>query len=438
MLKVISNSWALLFGMGLIMLGNGLLGSLLGVRASIEGFGLSATGLVMSGYFIGLIFGSATVPKMVGRVGHIRMFGALASLASTAVLIHVVIIDPWAWWVMRVVTGFSYAGLYVVTESWLNDASENESRGQLLSFYMVVLLAGMAGGQFLLNMAPPSGFELFVLISVLVGLAVVPILVTVSQAPDFETTESVSITQLFLVSPLGVIGMLISSVSMGTIFGLGAVYGTKIGMSVLDISFFMGAIVVGGAVVQLPLGRMSDRYGRRRTIIGVCVGGVVVSLFAAQGPVSGWHLYALAAALGAMSTPLYSLCAAHTNDYLTPPQMVAASGTLVLVSGAGATLGSPITAFAMDYFGPVAFYYCIAISLALVALYGVWRSTRRDAMSQEDQGDFVIMAPTPMSASFNPDVDLEEIEAAAEVDAQEVQASFEELAEELQHSDDVS
>jgi len=439
MIRVISNCWALLFGLGLIMLGNGLLGSLLGIRASIEGFGMSATGMIMSGYFIGMIFGSTVVPKLVGRVGHIRIFGALASLASTAVLVHVVFIDPWVWWVMRLITGFAYAGIYVVAESWLNDASENETRGQLLSFYMFVVLVGLAGGQFLLNVAAPSGYELFVLISVLVSLALIPILVSVSHAPDFETTESASVAQLFHVSPLGVIGMLVTSVSMGTVFGLGAVYAAKVGMSVKEISFFMGAIVVGGALVQLPLGRMSDRFGRRRIIIGLCVAGSMAALFAPQLNATGWQLYAIAAVLGALTTPLYSLCAAHTNDYLNPSQMVAASGALVLVSGIGAAMGPPLTAFAMDYFDSADFfYYSIAVFLGLVAFYGLWRSTRREAMAREDQGDFVVMAPTPISASFNPDVDLDEIEAAMEVDAEAVQASFEELADELSHTDEES
>ncbi len=439
MIRVISNCWALLLGLGLIMLGNGLLGSLLGIRASIEGFGMSATGMVMSGYFIGMILGSAVVPKMVGRVGHIRIFGALASLASTAVLVHVVFIDPWVWWVMRLVTGFAYAGIYVVAESWLNDASENETRGQLLSFYMFVLLVGMAGGQFLLNMASPSGYELFVLISVLVSLAVIPILVSVSNTPDFETTESASIAQLFHVSPLGVIGMLVTSVSMGTVFGLGAVYAAKVGMSVKEISFFMGAIIVGGAVVQLPLGRMSDRFGRRRVIVGLCIAGSVAALFAPQLNATGWQLYGVAAVLGALTTPLYSLCAAHTNDYLNPSQMVAASGTLVLVSGTGAAMGPPLTAFAMDYFDSTDyFYYSISVFLALVAFYGLWRSTRRVAMAREELGDFVIMAPTPISASFNPDVELKEIEAAMEADADDVHASFDELVDELSHHDEKS
>jgi MFS family permease len=435
MLHIISNCWALLFGMGLIMLGNGLQGSLLGVRASLEGFGLSTMGLVMSGYFIGMMGGSVIVPRLVGRVGHVRSFGALASLASTSILVHVIFIDPWLWWGMRIVTGFSYAGIFVVAESWLNDASENETRGQLLSFYMLINLASMAGGQFLLNVAEPAGFVLFALISVLVSLAVIPILTSVSKMPDYETTESVSIMQLFRVSPLGVIGMLVTSIAMGTIFGLGAVYAAKIGLSVSEISLFMGVIITGGAIVQFPLGKLSDRIGRRRVIIGSCLLGAIIAMAASQHSGHGWQLYLVVGLVGAFVTPLYSLCAIHTNDYLNPSQMVAASGTLVLVSGIGATMGPPLTAFAMDYLGIQAFFYSIALSLGLVGVYGMWRATQRAAMAQEDLGDFVAMAPTPMSVSFNAEVELEEIEAAAEIDADEVQASFEELVDELSEGD---
>ena len=430
MIKVISNCWALLFGMGLIMLGNGLQGSLLGVRASMEGFGISTTGLVMSGYFFGLILGSAVVPKMVGRVGHVRSFGALASLASTSILVHVVFIDPWVWWGMRVVTGFAYAGIYVVAESWLNDASENETRGQLLSVYMVISLIGLAGGQLLLNIAPPSGIVLFVMISVLISFAVIPILISASQAPHFETAESVSVIHLFRVSPLGVVGMMLSSFCIGSIFSVGPVYGTSIGLSVQEISFFMGTIILGGALVQFPLGRLSDTLGRRQIMIVSCFGAAAFSMLAPQY-IGGWQLYVIIAVVGGLSMPLYSLCAAHTNDYLSPPQMVAASGTLVLVSGMGATMGPPVTAFAMEYLGAPAFFYSIAVSLTMVAVYGLWRVTRREALAQEARGDFVVMAPTPISAGLNRDVELDEIEAAAEIDATQVQTSFEELANEL-------
>ena len=435
MFQVIANSWALFLGLGLIMLGNGLQGSLLGLRASLEGFGVTATGLVMSGYFIGLLIGSVIVPKFVARVGHIRSFGAMASLASTSILVHVVIIDPWVWWTMRFVTGFAYAGIYIVTESWLNDASENDNRGRLLSVYMLISLGGMAGGQLLLNIASPSGFELFVLISVLVSIAVIPILLSVSRAPDFNTSESVSVLQLYRVSPLGIFGMLVNGVMMGAVFGMGAVYAAGLGLTVREISFFMLSLVLGGALLQYPIGRLSDLLGRRQVIIVTCAAGTAAAFVAAGYQGGGWPMYALIALIGGLSTPLYALCIAHTNDHLSPGQMVAASGTLVLTVSVGSSLGAPVTAFAMEFLGANAFFHAIGVSMALICLFALWRSTRRAAITGAEAGDFVIMAPTPMSAVLNPDFDLEEIAAASEAEPEEIQESFEELVQDLENPD---
>ncbi|MBL6951484.1 MAG: MFS transporter [Alphaproteobacteria bacterium] len=434
MFQVISNSWALFLGLGLIMLGNGLQGSLLGLRASLEGFGVTATGLVMSGYFIGLLAGAAIMPKLVARVGHVRSFGAMASLASTSILVHVVVIDPWIWWGMRFVTGFAYAGLYIVTESWLNDASENSTRGQLLSFYMLISLGGMAGGQFMLNIANPSSYELFVLISLLVSIAVIPILLSVSKAPDFNTSESVGILQLYQVSPLGVFGMLVNGIMMGAIFGMGAVYAAGLGLSVREISYFMSSLVLGGAVLQYPLGKLSDVVGRRQVIIGACAAGTAACFIAPEVASSGWRFYLIVALVGGFATPLYALCIAHTNDYLSPSQMVAASGTLVLVGSIGASLGAPTTALAMDIFGSQAFFHAVGIAMAMICLFALWRVTQRSALASADTSDFVIMAPTPMSAALNPELELTEIATANETDAEAVQESFEELVHDLENT----
>jgi len=436
MLKVVSSCWALFLGLALIMLGNGLQGSLLGLRASMEGFSISVTGLVMSGYFIGLIAGATVVPKIVSRVGHIRSFGALASLASTSILVHIVFVDPWIWWSMRVATGFAYAGLYIVAESWLNDSATNETRGQLLSFYMLTLLAGLAGGQFMLNIADPQSFELFVLISVLVSVAVIPILISVSPAPAFETTESVGLFRLYQVSPLGVFGLFASGIAMGAIFGVGTVYATSVGLSVKEVSFFMASLIIGGFVMQYPLGWLSDRLGRRKIIVLSCTLGASVSFISSTLPISGWHLYMAIGLVGGFSMPLYSLFIAHTNDYLSPSQMVAASGTMVLANGLGASLGSPITAFVMDAVGPHGFFQTNGVALSLICLFALWRSTQREAMAHEDLGDFVPMAPSPLSAAINPELELDEIEAATEVDREAVDESFEELVEDLSSPDE--
>lgn len=435
MRKTLLNTWALFLGMGLIMLGNGLQGTLLGIRATLEGFDTSVTGLVMSGYFIGLIAGCYAVPRLIAKVGHVRVFGALASLASISILIHGVWVDPFLWWAMRLVTGFSYAGLYIVTESWLNDAADNDSRGQMLSIYMIISLGGLAGGQFLLNLASPEHIELFILSSLLISLAVVPILVSANRGPTLTSSESVSILQLYRVSPLGVFGMFASGVCMGAFFGMGSVYTTNLGFSVKEVALFMSSLIIGGFLCQYPLGWLSDRYGRRKVILTACTLGGLLAFYAAANPSQGIPFFLIAILIGGMVMPLYALCGAHVNDYLSPIQMVAASGTLVLVNAIGATMGSPIAAVAMDIFGPSAFYSTMAATMMLVVAFTLWRSTRRAEHTVEERGDFVAMTSTPLSASLTPDVEMDIIEEAATEEREAIQTSFEELVTELAQPD---
>ena len=431
MIKTIASCWALFLGMALIMLGNGLSNSLLGLHASYKGFSISATGLVMSGYYVGMIIGAKLVPVMVQRVGHIRSFGALASLASTAILVHYLFIEPWVWWTLRFITGIAYAGLYVVAESWLNNTAENETRGQLLGFYMLIAFGCLAGGQFMLNIASPEGFKLFILISIFVSVAVIPILISVNRAPVFETNESVSIIQLIKVSPLGVLGTFASGTGAGAIMGMGAVYASSIGLSTKEISLFMGSLIIGGGFMQYPIGRLSDIFGRRKVIIMTCFVGAVASLGAILSTASGLVIYLQIAIIGGLSLPLYPLCTTHTNDYLTPSQRVAASGTLVMAYGCGAAIGAPFVAFYMELMGSQGFFHAIGISFALVSIFAVIRSTQREATAIEGLGDFKPLAPAPASVSLNTNLELEEIEAASGASKVEIQTSFEELVYEL-------
>jgi MFS family permease len=300
---------------------------------------------------------------------------------------------------------------------------------------MIVSLGGMAGGQLLLNIASPSGFKLFVLVSLMISMAVIPILLSAAHAPQFDSLEKVSIRQLYKVSPLGSVGMLISGMLMGAIMGMGAVYATDIGMSVQKVSIFMGTLILGGFVFQYPLGWLSDSIGRRKVILISSAFGALISFFIIGYTGEDWMFFALLAIVGGLTMPLYALCGVHTNDYLTPTQMVAASGTLVLLSAIGATIGSPITAFAMDVFGPKAFYGSISAMLGCITLFALWRLTQRADVDAEDRGNFVVMASSPLSASLNPDVELNEIEAAAEEDSEIIQSSFEDLAYDLQSPD---
>ncbi len=387
MVQVVLSAWALLLGMGMLMLGNGLQGSLLGIRAVSEGFGTTVTGLVMTGYYLGFLAGSTLTPRIVMNVGHVRVFSALASLASVAILIHVTAVEPLTWAAMRFVTGFAYAGVYIVAESWLNDRATNESRGQLLSVYMVVMFSGLALGQLLLNVADPAGFFLFLLTSVMISLAMVPIALTAGPAPAFETTTKISIRELYRLSPLGVSGAAATGMAHGTLFALGAVYGDRIGLSVAEISLLMGITVAGGIVAQWPIGRLSDRFDRRRVITAVALLAAIFALLAAiLGGISLALLLTFAFLLGCMTLPMYSLCIAHTNDYLAPGQMVQAGATLVMVGGIGACIGPPVVATLMGAIGPEVFFVFLAGVHAAIGLFAVYRMSQRASKPLEEQG----------------------------------------------------
>ncbi|RDD60367.1 MFS transporter [Ferruginivarius sediminum] len=385
--------WSLLIGMGLIMLGNGLQGTLLGVRASGEGFGDSVTGFVMSGYFIGFLAGSTITTRAVQRVGHVRVFAALASIASIAILVHSIFVTPLVWGLMRVMTGFAYAGLYVVTESWLNDRATNELRGRLFSVYMVVSYLGMGGGQLLLNVSDPGSHDLFILVSIIVSLALVPILLSATRQPDSATPEPLSMRQLYRISPLGTVGCFATGIANGTIFGMGAVYARTSGLTVSEVSIFMGALIVGGAIFQWPIGKLSDRIDRRKVITVVALSAAVLAAAAvAMARVSDTGLLLLALALGGTVLTLYSLFIAYTNDHLEPRQMVAASSGLVLATGIGAILGPSTTGLVMDLTGPDGFLWYLSAIHVGIAAFSLYRMTRRAAPTAEEQSSYVVTA----------------------------------------------
>jgi MFS family permease len=386
LVSVVSACWALFFGMALVMLGNGLQGSLLGLRATLEGFPTAATGLVMSGYFAGFAAGSVLAPRLVARVGHIRVFAALASLASIVALTHLLSITPASWGVMRLMTGFCYAGIYVVAESWLNDRAANEARGQLLAVYMVVLLGGAAGGPLLLNLADPGGVTLFIVVSVLVSLGLIPILLTTGPAPRFEATVKVRLKQLYRISPLGFVACGGMGVANGAMVGLGAVYAEKIGLSVALISLFMGSFFLGGVLWQWPVGWISDRFGRRWVLAGATFLAAFWAVLAVPvAAVSVPGLMLLVWLFGGAHFPMYSLGIAHTNDRLDPEQMVAASSGLVLIAGSTAAFGPFSAAAVMSFVGPGGFFWFLAAVHGVVGLFALYRTGQRAAPSLEEQ-----------------------------------------------------
>ena len=399
MFRILYASWPLFFGLALIMIGNGLQGTLLGVRATIEGFDTTTIGFIMSLYYFGFLAGSYYVPKLVNRVGHIRVFTALASLASATVLLHGLYPDPWLWAVIRGFTGFSYAGLYIVVESWLNNTSTNKTRGKIFGIYQVISYGGMVLGQFFLNISDPATINLFIITSILVSIALIPISLSSRPAPDFEEPDHLSFKQLLKISPFGLICAFGTGIGTGAVFALGAVYATSIGMSIVQISTFMALFIVGGVVSQIPIGWLSDKYDRRIVIIGVSFACVLSALSCYYFSDNFAWLNISIFTLGALSLPIYGLSIAQITDHLTPKQYIAGGAS---VNGAGAAIGPLIIAFIMKIVGADSFFIMVSLVFGWLCLYGLYRTQKRDAIPLEDQGDYTAMPvrPTPMSMSI--------------------------------------
>ena len=393
------STWALLLGFGILMLGDGLQGTLLAVRADQEGYSATTTGLIMSSFYVGFLSGSIMTPRIVLHVGHIRVFAALAAMASAAILVHAVFLHVGVWIGLRLISGFCFAGLYVVAESWLNDRATNETRGKLLSLYMVVTYIGVGLGQLLLNLADPQGYPLFVLTSVLISIAVVPLLLSASASPRFEESVNIKVKELFKVSPLGVVGMFVEGFVTATFFALGPVYAQRLGLPLKEIAYFMAAAMAGTVILQWPIGALSDRFDRRLVLTIVVLLTALAAFACIPLSTNSTIILLLAVSLFAgLALPLYSLCLAHTNDHLEPSQMVAASGTLVLISGLGAVTGPILVATVMDSFGNQSFFVSIGIAYLLTGAFALFRMTQRPTTPLEKQGAVTPAAVHPSSS----------------------------------------
>lgn len=394
MFDVIRASWALLLGMLLLMVGNGLQGTLLGVRGAIEGFGTVELAIVMSAYFAGFLGGSRLAPELIRRVGHIRTFAALASMVSASVILFPVLTDPYSWTVLRAVIGFCFSGVYVTAESWLNNATTNENRGKTLSLYMVVQLAGIVSAQGLLVLGDPGGYTLFIVLSVLVSISFAPILLSVTPTPAFEATRPMTMREIFTVSPLGCVGIFVLGGIYAAMFGMSAVYGTAVGFGLGQISMFVASFYLGGLLLQYPVGWLSDRMDRRVLIFGVAAVGAGTALAASLfGGVFGVIL-AMSLIFGGVANPLYALVVAHTNDFLDAEQMAAAGGRLVFINGVGAIFGPLIVGGVMDMVGPAGYFLYLAILMAGLGAYAAYRMTVRPAPSTDETGSYAPVLPS--------------------------------------------
>ena len=411
--KVLKNSWALFTGMGFLMMAYGFQGSLLGVRAVAEEFSLMATGFMMSGYFVGYFIGAKIIPNIVASVGHIRVFAAFASIASLIVLMHSIFVNPYIWFILRVLTGISMVSIYTVTESWLNDRATNKNRGSILSIYMVILYGAMGIGMFLLNFSDPIKFEPFILISALTSAALVPILLTKKKPPTFKKVKGMSLKDVYAASPFGMVSSFFYGTIQSALFTLLAVYAASMNFTIFQISVVTFLLAISGAVSQWPIGKISDMFDRRKVIIYSTFGAAFFALCAilasrqmylpGELATNKTWFYLSLILFSFCSLPMFSLILAHTNDFIPKEQFVAAGASLQFTFGMGAMSGPFLCSIFMNIVGLNGFFVFIIFFHILIGLFGLYRNTIRKVIENPDS-QFVAMPSTitPVGIELSP------------------------------------
>ena len=391
MLKTVRSIASLLLSYGLLLVAMGLFNTLLGVRSQIEGFSTEVIGVIMAGYFAGLLLGALYAVQVVIRAGHIRAFAAFASLISIAALVHLLWIEPIAWFVLRLLSGFCMAGMFIVTESWLNERATNEIRGQVLSLYMMTNYFSAGCGQYLLPLADPAEFQLFCIASILFSLALVPVLLTRSSAPVLVKPKRLRFLDLYRTSPLGVWGVFCAGLVNAAFYGMGPVFAQDVGLSIAGTSTFMAAVIFGGLLLQWPVGRLSDRVDRRKVMISLalatsvaCVATVVIIDF------GRFWLFLIAAVYGGLSFTIYPLSIAHTNDFAAPELRIQVASGLLVAYGIGASAGPIMAAMFMGQLGPEGMFVYSALVMGALGAFGYYRTRRRAPKSSEEHGRYIV------------------------------------------------
>lgn len=395
---------ALLIAVFMLMAGSGFLATLIALRLREAGAGTGVIGAVATCYFVGLALGSLLVFRLVRRVGHIRAFAAFVSLYSATILTYAMVEHTALWAGLRFIDGFCMAGVFVCLESWLNERAPPAGRGRILAFYMIALYIGQALGQPILNLSGTQALLPFIAGSALLSLAVMPVALTRMPAPDLPNGEAMGLRQLYAASPLGVAGAFSNGIMLGAFYGLGGLFAVGIGLDLAGTSLFMGAAILGGVILQWPLGMLSDRYDRRQVIAGTLLATVILSLsiiLASLGAQTA--LLTVTALFGGTAFALYPLCVAHTNDRLSSEQRVGASGGLVLTYSAGAAVGPLAGSGGMTVAGPTGLFWMFALISGSCLAFAWWRMRVTEPVPSTKQMPYQILPrTTPVAAALDP------------------------------------
>jgi len=394
---------SLLGGVALLLLGHGLLNTLLTLRGVAEGYSTGMVGLLMSGYFAGFLIGTWLAPSLIRRIGHIRTFSFYASLAATAVLLHVMIVNPWVWLVLRVIYGVALVTLYMVIESWLNAQVSGEKRGQVFAVYMAVNLGSLAAAQQLLGLDSPMEFTLFALATILIGGAMMPITLPRQPQPTLPDIPPTDLLQLARIAPLPLMAAGVSGFALGGFWGLAPVYASQVGFDASGVGLLMSVTILGGAVLQWPIGLFSDKHERRIVLLWVVALAALLAL--AVAPLkAGALLLGLMFVWGGLAFSIYSIAVAQMVDHLNPDEILSGSSGLLLANGFGAALGPVAAGGLMHLAGPIALPLFFAVSLALLAAYAFYRPRKVVDLVTEPHGHFTpVLRTSPTVMELMPD-----------------------------------
>ncbi|WP_347506293.1 MFS transporter [Pseudomonas anguilliseptica] len=384
---------SLLGGVALLLLGNGLLNTLLTLRGVAEGYSTSMLGLIMSGYFVGFLLGTWLAIPLVRRVGHIRAFAFCAALAAITALLHVLIVDPWVWLGLRVLYGLALVSLYMVIESWLNAQVPNDKRGQVFAVYMAVNLGALAAAQQLLNLSSPSDFVLFVLAAMLISAALMPITLTRQLQPSVPDTLHTNLRQIVGIAPLALAAAGLSGLALGAFWGMAPVYASLKGFDATGVGLLMSSTILGGALLQWPIGIYSDKHDRRLVLFWVVALAVVVAVLMSLLP-AGRLLLGLIFIWGGLAFAIYPIAVAQLIDQLHSDEVLAGSSSLLMVNGIGSVCGPLLAGLLMQHLGAQALPLYFAATLGLLAAYTLYRLRHVSDLVSAPAGHFMPMLRT--------------------------------------------
>jgi MFS family permease len=422
MLPLLAPLSSLLSAVALMLLGNGLLNTLLTLRGVEEGYSTSMLGLIMSGYFVGYLLGTWTTVPLIRRIGHIRSFALFAAMCASIALLHVLLVNPWVWLLLRVAYGVALIGLYMVVESWLNAVVANAQRGRVFAVYMVVNLCALAIAQQLLNLAHPTEFTLFALAAMLLCWALVPVTLTRRTQPSLPETHKVRFGYLVKIAPLALVASGISGLAMGGFWGMAPVYANMSGFDAAGVGLLMSCAIIGGAVLQWPIGLLSDRGDRRLVLLWVVCLALICSTAMLALDAGAW-LLGLIFVWGGLAFAIYPIGVAQLLDQLHPDEVLSGSSGLLMVNGIGSICGPLLAGAMLDHVGPHGLPLFFSLSLGGLAMYIFLRRQRVCDLVNEPQAQFVPMLRTsPTVLELMPDAPHVEHPVAA-ADAQPGEAA---------------